>query len=371
MKLELKEALNEVEGNKFFKVIEEGDLIKVSYRFNSPKVFDTPLKRELRGITFFKSSGKVASRPYHKFFNLNETEESREENFKGRELLFREKLDGVMLHPVLIDGEVKLLTQKDFSNPQTQKGEELLRKNDKLYSLVKELLEKGHTPILELVSPEFQVVVPQEEEELYITEVRENETGKYLLEEVERELKERGVKLPKKTVSTLEKVKKELSERENFEGYVLKDFKRKEPFPTFVKVKTPWYHKAHYAFTYLHNIPSHKLFNLYLTGKSDELFSQITNQKVKEKREEELKKMVELHLTLLDLIRKGKKPQEITKEIKRAFSKEFKLLEIDEKYLKEALRLFKGKKAYDKYLGTKLYILIKEGKVLPKTREGE
>ena len=371
MKIELKEALNEVEGNKFFKVIENENLVKISYRFNSPKVFNTPLKRELRGITFLKDLGKVASRPYHKFFNLNETEESREENFEGRELLFREKLDGVMLHPVLVGKEVKLLTQKDFSNLQTQKGEELLKRNEKLYLFTKELLQKGYTPVFELVSPEFQVVVPQEEEELYITEIRENETGEYFLEKLEGELKERGIKVPKKKVSTIEKVKEELLERENFEGYVLKDFKRKEPFPTFVKVKSPWYYKAHYAFTYLHNIPPHKLFNLYLTGKSDELFSQITNQKVKEKREEELEKMVELYLTLLDLIRKGKKPREITKEIKRTFSREFKALEVDEKYLKEALRLFKEKKAYDKYLGTKLYILIKEGKVLPKTREGE
>ncbi|WP_456456386.1 RNA ligase [Thermovibrio sp.] len=371
MKIELKEALREIEGNKFFKTIEKGNLVKVSYRFNSPKVFTTPLKRELRGITFLKDSGKVASRPYHKFFNLNETQESSEENFKGRELLFREKLDGVMLHPVLVGKEVKLLTQKDFSNPQTQKGEELLKKREKLYSFVKELLEKGYTPILELISPEFQVVVPQEEEELYITEIRENETGEYLLEKVEGELKERGIKVPKKRVSTIEKVKEELSQRENFEGYVLKDFKRREPFPTFVKVKSPWYHRAHYAFTYLHNVPPHKLFNLYLTGKSDELFSQITNEKLKEKREEELKRMVELHLTLLDLVKRGKNPQEIIKEIKKSFSREFKELEVNPEYLKEALRLLKKGKAYDKYLGTKLYILIKEGKVLPKVREGE
>ena len=56
MKISLEEVLKEIKGNKFFKVIEEGELLKVSYRFNAPFVFDTPLKREFRGITFNKET---------------------------------------------------------------------------------------------------------------------------------------------------------------------------------------------------------------------------------------------------------------------------------------------------------------------------
>ena len=369
MRLSLKEALKEVEGNKFFKTLEQEGLVKISYRFNSPKVFDTPLKRELRGITFDKETGKVVSRPYHKFFNLNEAEETKREKFTGREFLFREKLDGTMLHPVLIGREVRLLTQKNFENLQTRKGEELLRKNPALYRKTKEMLEKGYTPIFELISPQFQLVIPYNREELLLTEVRDNETGEYLLERLERELDEAGFKLPRKITGRFEEVEEELRTAENVEGFVLKDFSVKKPFPLFVKLKSPWYYEHHHAFTYLHNIPSHKLFNLYLMGKQDEVFSKVLNEDLRKRREEELRKLVELHLTLSDLVNRYKNlpPEEavrrVISETERLFSKNFKKLDIEEDYIREALRIAKNRGKFEAYLGNKLYLLLKKGKV--------
>ncbi len=370
MRLSLKEALKEVEGNKFFKTLEQEGLVKISYRFNSPKVFDTPLKRELRGITFDKETGKVVSRPYHKFFNLNEAEETKREKFTGREFLFREKLDGTMLHPVLIGREVRLLTQKNFENLQTRKGEELLRKNPALYRKTKEMLEKGYTPIFELISPQFQLVIPYNREELLLTEVRDNETGEYLLERLERELDEAGFKLPRKITGRFEEVEEELRTAENVEGFVLKDFSVKKPFPLFVKLKSPWYYEHHHAFTYLHNIPSHKLFNLYLMGKQDEVFSKVLNEDLRKRREEELRKLVELHLTLSDLVNRYKNlpPEKAVKrvisETERLFSKNFKKLDIEEDYIREALRIAKNRGKFEAYLGNKLYLLLKKNLII-------
>jgi len=188
VEVSLKEALKEVEGNKYFKVLEDGDLIKVSYRFNAPKVFDSPLKRELRGITFNRKSGKVVSRPFHKFFNLNEHPETDQNALMDREFVFRQKLDGTMVHPVLTEKGVRFLTQKDFANPQIQRAQELLERDEKLKNLTEELLKKGLTPIFELISPSFQLVIPYDEEKLVLTEVRDNRSGKYLLEELQEEL---------------------------------------------------------------------------------------------------------------------------------------------------------------------------------------
>ncbi|RKQ60565.1 RNA ligase [Thermovibrio guaymasensis] len=370
MKIKLPEVLKEVEGNKFFKVIEKDGLIKVSYRFNSPKVFDSPIKRELRGITFSKGTGEVVSRPFHKFFNLDESEESRRENLEGKEFIFREKLDGTMLHPVILNGELKLLTQKDFENPQTKKGEELLKKKTNLYEFTKRMVEKGFTPIFELVSPEFQLVIPYDREELFLTEVRNNRTGEYLLERTEEELKEAGFELPEKITGKFEDVEKELKNREMVEGFVLKDFSAKEPFPLFVKLKSPWYYDRHYAFTYLHNIPPHKLFNLYLMGKHDDVFSKVLNRKLRERREEELRKMVELLLNLSDLVSKyrelptGKAVKKIISQVKKQFSDKFKKLELEENYISEALRIAKKRGKFENFLGNKLYILLKEGKII-------
>ena len=369
MKVSLKEALKEIEGNKFFKTIEKDGLVKISYRFNSPKVFDTPLKRELRGVTFNRETGRVVSRPYHKFFNLNEAEETKREKFTGREFIFREKLDGTMLHPVLAGGEVKFLTQKDFENPQTRKGEELLRKNPALYRKTKEMLERGYTPIFELISPQFQLVIPYDREELLLTEVRDNETGEYLLEKLEGELEEAGFKLPRKITGRFEEVEEEFRAAENVEGFVLKDFSLKEPFPLFVKLKSPWYYEHHNAFTYLHNIPSHKLFNLYLMGRHDEVFSKVLNEDLRKRKEEELRKLAELHLTLSDLVNRYKNlpPEEavrrVISETDRLFCKDFKKLDLEEDYIKEALRIAKNRGKFEAYLGNKLYLLLKKGKV--------
>ena len=70
MKISLEEVLKEIKGNKFFKVIEEGELLKVSYRFNAPFVFDTPLKREFRGINFnsFSKVLETMTPFFYKFF---------------------------------------------------------------------------------------------------------------------------------------------------------------------------------------------------------------------------------------------------------------------------------------------------------------
>jgi len=374
LKLILEKALKEIEGNRFFKTIEEGDLVKVSYRFNAPSVFDTPVKRELRGITFSRKTEEVVSRPFHKFFNVGEHEETEEEKLSNREFVAREKLDGTMLHPVLINGEIKFLTQKAFSNPQTEKGEELLKKDEKLYRAVRELLQKGYTPILELISPQFQLVIPYDREELILTELRQNRTGKYLLEERENELKEMGFKTPPKLTGKLNELKRKIENAEMIEGYVLKDLTVKEPFPLFAKLKSPWYHSHHYAFTYLHNIPDHKLFNLFLQGKADDVFTAVLNRELRLKKQKRLEKMVSLYRTLIETAEKlsdfyGKPEFEVRlKEelgkIKRKHSKDFSQLNIREDYVKEAVRIAKRRGKFENFLGTKLYTMLKAKEVV-------
>jgi len=373
VKLTLERALKEIEGNRFFKTLEDGELIKISYRFNAPSVFDTLVKRELRGITFSRKTGEVVSRPFHKFFNVGEHEETEEEKLSNREFIAREKLDGTMLHPVLINGEVKLLTQKAFKNPQTEKGEEFLKKDDKLYRAVKELLQKGYTPILELISPQFQLVIPYDREELILTELRQNRTGEYLLEERENELKEMGFKTPPKLTGKLHELKRKIENAEMIEGYVLKDLTVKEPFPLFAKLKSPWYHSHHYAFTYLHNIPDHKLFNLFLQGKADDIFAAVLNRELRQKKQKRLEKMVSLYRTLVEAAEKlssfyGAPEFEVRlkreiEKIRRRHSKDFSQLNIREDYLREAARIAKKKGKFENFLGVKLYTMLKAGEV--------
>jgi len=347
MEVNLNSVLKEIEGNRYFKVVERGDFVKVSYRYNAPKVFDSPLKRELRGITFRKSTGEVVSRPFHKFFNVNENEETQRERLSNREFIAREKFDGTMVH-FFLDGEkIAVATQKSFDAPQLERVREIVNGDDKLSSFIKSVLSKDCTPIFEFVSPEYQIVIPYDKERLILTEIRDNRTGKYLLERYEHQVDvDVAGKVGKGTLKDFERM---LENREFIEGFVLKNFDREEPFPLFVKLKSPWYYDRHYAFTYLHNIPVHKLFLLYLQGKWDDFFSRVTNEKLKERRLKELEELISAYERALKVVEKAENEGEIRGS--EGFPVEV---------LVQAYKLRKKGKNYEKFLGQKFYEYLKK-----------
>lgn len=76
----------------------------VSYVVSLPTTFDTPYARECRGIVF-NPDGMVVARPLHKFFNLNERDGARPEDFDWSKLMrVMDKRDGCL------DGQTVLLT---------------------------------------------------------------------------------------------------------------------------------------------------------------------------------------------------------------------------------------------------------------------
>src|ERR1700756_5034792 len=60
--------------------------------------------RECRGLMFDRD-GKLISRPYNKFFNINEREETLASNYHvdGTDVVIMDKLDGSFVRPVRID----------------------------------------------------------------------------------------------------------------------------------------------------------------------------------------------------------------------------------------------------------------------------
>lgn len=92
-----------------WKIKTKGDFIFCSYRsgIDAYANYDTDpqvamIKREIRGLVFCSKTGKLVSRPFHKFFNVNENEESNEKNIKlGQKFWLLEKMDGSMCQPLL------------------------------------------------------------------------------------------------------------------------------------------------------------------------------------------------------------------------------------------------------------------------------
>lgn len=150
------------------------------------------IRRECRGLMFDKQ-GNLISRPFHKFFNIGEREETSIENVNAKfeldPLLFNgtdnciimEKLDGSMLRPLKIDGEIRWATKMGFSDVALQAQEFWDNNATKpLYNYINDCLDFGTTPLFEFTSPDNKIVIGYDETQIRILGCRINETGEYL-----------------------------------------------------------------------------------------------------------------------------------------------------------------------------------------------
>ena len=71
--------------------------------------FDTAIARECRGLKF-DADGRIIARPFHKFFNLGEKERVEDIDWSAPHQLF-DKLDGSMIHPAMLNGEMVFMTR--------------------------------------------------------------------------------------------------------------------------------------------------------------------------------------------------------------------------------------------------------------------
>ena len=135
--------------------------------------------RECRGIAF-DSQGKVISRPFHKFFNINEREETLLRNLDfsgGYDIL--EKLDGAMIRPIPLNGHYRLATKLGVSK-QSLDAEVFIATRPEYDKLIRQALALNYTPIFEWCSPKLKSVVQYQQEQLTLLASRHNWTGQYL-----------------------------------------------------------------------------------------------------------------------------------------------------------------------------------------------
>jgi len=171
--------------------------IAVDYQVSMPDSFETPQARECRGIKF-TLGGKLLARPYHKFFNFGEPQMQIEDlAASGRfhepfDIL--EKLDGSMIHPIVVDDEVLFCTRMGttdvanqallFATPHRDPVGTEPWYLDFCYDLAKSSL----TPIFEWCSRQQRIVLDYPQSQLILTAVRANNTGEYLKRDAMRSL---------------------------------------------------------------------------------------------------------------------------------------------------------------------------------------
>ena len=222
----------------------------VSYMIADPKMWSQyPLSLEARGITFHTESKEVVCRPFEKFFNLNEnelTQESALDLSKG--FYVYDKLDGSMITPVLLSDEtIRLKTKKSFYSDVAKLA--TAEADNKFLDFCKHIITRYNaTPIFEFISPKNRIVIkyPEDQYPFVLLAIRDMESGQYMhISDVVRIAAEWDMWTTNHSVqfslSNLDTIKEELSDIQDFEGYVIE----LESTGQRVKMKSDWYMRNH------------------------------------------------------------------------------------------------------------------------------
>ncbi len=139
------------------------------------------LRRELRGIIFDTATGEILRRPFFKFFNINERDETQLNRLdSSKEHWIDTKLDGSMIAVFMHDGELIYGTKMvapDFNELVKQ----FVAASDIDYdSFCRDVIEKGYTPIFEFMHPQKRIVIDYGKPALTLLAVRNMVTGEFL-----------------------------------------------------------------------------------------------------------------------------------------------------------------------------------------------
>jgi len=182
----LSDVLPHIEGRSEFIVAEREFGTVVNYVVAMSDTFDmagpddlgAAIRRECRGI-IFDTEGNIMSRPFHKFFNVNERLETMSHYIDmSAPHVIMEKMDGSMIRPVRLNGMVRLATKMGITDIAVE-SEQLL--NAEQYEWLDSVLQSGQTPIFEYIAPTNKIVIEYAEPKLVLLAMRNNFYGYYYM----------------------------------------------------------------------------------------------------------------------------------------------------------------------------------------------
>ena len=188
----LSDVLPAIEGRDEFVVAEKDGYTVINYNVmmadTFPKVhFDdcewetAKIRRECRGIIFDSKTGDIIRRPFHKFFNVNEREETQDHVIDlSRPHAILEKLDGSMIAPFIVNGQM-IWGTKMGATDVAKPVEEFVKNNPQYESFAWDLITSGYTPIFEWCSRKQRIVLDYKEDQLILTAIRHMNTGEYVV----------------------------------------------------------------------------------------------------------------------------------------------------------------------------------------------
>jgi len=185
------DVLPHIEGRKEFRVMEKDWYKVIKYMVSLENTFlwddndpiGSAVRRECRGL-IFDSDGVLISRPYSKFFNVGEKEETQLHKINLYEPhIVLEKLDGSMVRPIPTPEGFRLGTKAGITDV-AMNAEVFIADKPHYAKFILSSIACGMTPIFEWVSRKNRIVVDYQEDNLILTAVRDNLSGTYLLHSI-------------------------------------------------------------------------------------------------------------------------------------------------------------------------------------------
>ena len=201
------------------------------------------IRRECRGLLFHKD-GTIMARRLHKFFNVNERDETQFGviDFTQPHVIL-EKLDGSMITPVVTDAGTRWGTKMGITD--VSMGAELFVAHNLKYTIFAEyVMSLGFTPIFEWCSRKQRIVIDYPEDRLVLLALRNNVSGEYksydLMSLLADQFNIEVVKTYKGTANNMIHLMDETKAAEGLEGYIIR-------FDDghMLKVKGEWYLRIH------------------------------------------------------------------------------------------------------------------------------
>lgn len=221
------------------------------YMFMDSHTFDSDEAVECRGIAF-DHTGKIVSRPLHKFFNVGEKTHLTLERLKNRGDLVGvfDKLDGSMIATAWVNHKLAWRSKKSFSSDVVYLAQAIVDANPNIHQFAQRVASNGLTAVFEITHPAARIVVNYTTGALRLLHVRDNKTGEYVMmdpsHEIHAWISEFGIEQVARYDITFDQAIESLESMTGQEGYIFQ-YKTGE----LVKVKCPWYLKMHGAVTFM------------------------------------------------------------------------------------------------------------------------
>lgn len=284
--------------------------------------FHAAIRRECRGLVF-NPEGKLINRRYHKFFNVNERDETAIHAIDwSRPHVILEKLDGSMVSPCFVHGHLRWMTKMGLTDTSME-AEVFVASRPDYAEFARHYLMYGFTPIFEWCSNKNRIVLDYPEDRLVLTAMRENNSGNYLLQDaLERIGEHYGIEVVKAYDVSSSKHPSHIIDMvraaEDAEGVVVR-------FDDghMVKIKSDWYVRIHKIKSLLGN--ERDVVSLILNNQLDDMLPVLPREDVERVEKFQLALSERLYLCAYNLSHQ-------TKSARASSSRKVFALEIAQNY---------------------------------------